>query len=449
MLARLETLPLTHLEQYIYFMHCPSHPWIGHTRLIFKGQIDARLLQNAIHIALKKHPLLSSMVISNKKKLYWKFIDNPSVEIPLLEGTECDSYPRVVDIELAKEIGIKVFLKHLNNQQSAVYLQVHHACCDGQGLSFFLQDLFIAYDKLHGNSIPSFPSPPLSELQHRAIDGPVTKRCQLLCKQLPGLAAIILLLVRNRQGISTKQIVSRNTATATPHHCERKLDRDITKNIALAARKLKVTSNDLLLRELMLAIGEWKQVNGFYDNNSWFKMMVPVTMRSRKDYHQTAINKFSMVMIERQHKAMLKPRRLLQRIQEDMNAIKRFELGYTFLFLLTLASYVPGGIRRLAHSDLFASSSVFSNLGKLFQRCPLPKQSGYLVVGPTQLIQVDALAVVSYPQCASFIASQYAGSLNINMVFNPYALDSTQSNDILDKFIERLKSTATQAVNAH
>jgi hypothetical protein len=212
--------------------------------------------------------------------------------------------------------------------------------------------------------------------------------------------------------------------------------------LAIAARALGVTANDLMLRELFFTIGEWTKANGFNGDNAWFRIAIPVSLRSLNEYNQSVRNRLSIVVLQRRHKTMLQYARLLELISDEMRFVKSQSLAHTLPLMLRWASWFPGGIRSFTRTRVSAASTVFSNLGKVFKRCPLPKESGLLCMGPTQLIQFDGLTAISYPQSASVFVSQYAGRMNINMSYHPGALNDAQAAEIMDRFVSGLKAVA-------
>lgn len=437
-----ELLPLTRFEQYIFHMDCPSHPWIVHARLQFQGIIERSILEEAIAIALKKHPLLQSIIVEKQSRLFWKHLKDFEPQVELLHSEDFDVYPDFAMMDMEKCPGLRVFLKRAN-LQSAVFVQWHHLCGDAQGMNSFLEDVFVAYDGLCSDW--ETPHSPLdfSKLGDRdECRLPLAKRCFLVLGQLPGLIATGLLLFRRFHHLTSPKNPGRGVAVQRPNVCHRSLDSVVFTRLVIAAREFGVTLNDLMLRELIFAFGKWKAVHGFTDGDSWLRIAVPISLRGSDETIRSMRNRISIVVLQRRQKTSLQYERLLGLISDEMNFIKKRKLGYTLRLLLKWASFFPRGIRCFARSELSSSSTVFSNVGRVFDDCALADASGELCLGPARLIQVDLLTVVSYPQVAACSVCYYAGRLNFSMSYQSSSLSEEQAAEIMDLFVGGLSLLA-------
>ena len=428
-------IPLTPIEKYIYFADQLGTPWNMYLKLIFEGQLDKPILAQAINTTLQRHSLLSSIVVKRHGMLHWQPIAKPKIEIEELNNSNLEDMPEAMPIDLRARPGLRVFIKY-EAYKTALFFHTHHACCDGQGFISFVWDLLWTYEQISEGLTPTAKPRNLERLKarYRITKSPKDLLLTAL-KQLPGIIATASCLFKPPQKI-TENIAKDCEATDKPFPQAHSfiLSSQQTRQLASQAKKMGVTVNAVLLRDLLTAVAKWKQAHGFDDETAWFRAMVPFSERTLKDYREQAFNKFSMVFIERKQKALRKRKRLLERLSEDFSLIKKLELNHTFLLILKIANRIPGGIQAIAKSSAFRSSMVFSNMGKLRPIQRFKNISGKYKVGACILEGIAYLPVIDRSQQFGVLANQYAGETYITAQFDPKALSDQQCIEILELF---------------
>jgi hypothetical protein len=215
-----------------------------------------------------------------------------------------------------------------------------------------------------------------------------------------------------------------------------------TVQLRQAALRRSVSLNDLLARDLFLALMHWRREQQLSDQD-WLRMMVPMNLRSSKDYKLPAANFVGLVFLDRRGVDSEDPDQLLASIHDEMALIKRNQLGLTFLFSLLVARWLPGGLRKQVHADRCTMSCVFTNVGKLLAYSPLPRRDGQLVVGDVQFESFQALVPVRPYNCTTFTAHQYARRLVLDLHYDPGVLTPSQARRIMELVADGTRASSS------
>jgi hypothetical protein len=163
-----------------------------------------------------------------------------------------------------------------------------------------------------------------------------------------------------------------------------------------------------------------------------------MNLRVPEDRLLPAANVVSSVFLDRKGEDCADPQQLLISIHDELELIRRNQLGLTFHFSLALCRLLPGGIRKTARAQQCPVSCVFTNVGKAMMRSPLPKSAsaGRLIVGDAILESFQGLIPIRPHSCLTFGTHQYARSLVLDVHYDSDALSSTQAQRLLDLFLE-------------
>jgi hypothetical protein len=167
-----------------------------------------------------------------------------------------------------------------------------------------------------------------------------------------------------------------------------------------------------------------------------------MNLRTLADRRLPAANVVSMVFLDRRARDMGDPQRLLDSIHGEMSLIKRRQLGLTFVLSLRVCQWLPGGLDRMTRANTCAATAVLTNLGAVFNRCPLPYRDGHLVAGEAVLQGVDGLAPLRPLTCAAIVLLIYAGHLRITLHYDSRVLTAMDARELIDDFAARLRQSA-------
>ena len=114
----------------------------------------------------------------------------------------------------------------------------------------------------------------------------------------------------------------------------------------------------------------------------------------------------------------------MSEIHDEMQLIKRRNLGLTFPYSLKLARLAPGGLRKATRKDECSMSLIFTNPGRLFVDSVLPRDhEGRLRVGNLILQKPELVSPLRPYNVMTFSAFHYAGQLGMAVNYDARVAD--------------------------
>lgn len=440
-----QALPLTAWEEFFIWEDRPAYPCSTFTRLRFSGRIDRRALEAAVQAIMPRHPLLISRLGMRRRRPVWVVQPGAMPQIVWAEGPTGQAFAATGRQDLRKEIGFKLFVVE-SHDSCEVTLQAHHACCDGAGIAVVVNDLLIAYGLATGMRSRKLQLPPLDpgRLTRRGAYGlTFWKLVKLLPRQMAGVLGVWRFFRRAPSPLLPHRARPDDDPSPAEFPATRShtFTREETAALHETARRRGVTANDLLTRDVFLALAEWRARHGGEDGDAWLRLMVPIDLRSPGDRLLPAANMVGSVFLDHRNREFADPGTLLDQIASDFRYIKDKRLGLIFIYSLHALGLLPGGLKRNARRDECTVSSIFSNTGKVLRRCPLPKQNGRLVAGDLILEQIEGVVPIRPYNCASFLANEYAGRLTMTLHYDPRPVGAAQADDLKATFARRVHAT--------
>ena len=393
-----------------------------------------------------RHPLFAATVQTGRGgRLRWVPVENPSPKIEWEAAPTGGPLPEGTHLDLRREIGVRFHVR-TDGTDSDVTVQFHHSCCDGVGFTLFIQELLVAYALACGNA-PKQAC--LAELDATKLVGRgrfglnFWKFLRMMPQQLVGLSGARQFLMR----VSTPVIPHRPAANdaplpkAYPAMVHYLFDRETTEQIRMASVRQGATRNDMLARDLFLALTEWRERHNIADDGNWLRMMIPMNLRSGEDRLMPAANIVSSVFLDRRKPDCADPARLLRGIHDEMDLIKRLRLGFTFVFSTALCRWLPGGLEKQIRKDKCTISCIFTNLGTILAHVPLACRDDRIVAGNVTLNDLDIVVPVRPYSCVTVAAAVYAHRLGVTLHYDPRPLTEQQANDLLEIFVQRIRES--------
>ena len=439
-----ELLPLTVLEKFLYWENRPSHPWTVFCKYQFDGQVDRQAFQQAADQALNRHVLLNSRVIRRNGRWYWHKLPEDKACIEWQVSSASESFPAVPYIDLSNRTGLQLIVVERGDQTDVIFC-VHHACCDGLGAGNYFRDLLINYANLktEPEDLVELPKLSLSAFKERGKFGMGWRKFfREIPKQLVGLAGAWQFVGRNPMPIlSHEPPPNGDPPTGFPHVMTAELDRKTTASIKKAAKANGCTTNDLLARDLFIAIDRWRSRRG-QNRKDWIRMLIPMDVRTKDARHLPASNYVSSIFLDRRGSDFDQPDQLLQSIMQEMRLIKNNNLGMTFLFSLKLLNLIPGRLKKSAKAHQCTNSCIFSNLDRQFLRLPFPKRNGKLVIGNLVLERAWTVAPLRPYSLATFMSLVYVGQLLFTLQFDARYIDQDSADELLQLWLDQIKTSS-------
>jgi hypothetical protein len=440
------SLPLTTMEEFLYWEDRPAYPWSCFVRLRFSGRLDRTAFEAAVRTVVARHPLFTAIVETDRRgRLRWAAVDNPSPKIEWETAPTGGPIPTGTHLDLRQEIGLRFHVR-TDETNTDVTMQFHHVCCDGAGFSLFVKEFLVAYALAYGNAPKRACLADLDpgKLVDRGRFGlTFWKLLQMMPKQLAGLLGARQFLMR----VPTPLVPHRVAANDAPlpkeypamvHHL---FDRDTTTKIRMESVRQGVTYNDLLARDLFMAISEWRTRHNIEDDGGWLRMMIPMNIRSSDDRQMPAANIISSVFLDRRKPDFADPDQLLRGIHEEMDLIKRLRLGYTFVFSTAIIRRLFGGLKKQVLADKCSISCIFTNIGTILAHVPLPRHDDNIVAGNVRLNDLDIVVPVRPYSCVTAAVAMYAHKLGVTLHYDPRPMSEQQANDLLDIFVRRIRES--------
>ncbi|MDH3718959.1 MAG: hypothetical protein OES79_12640, partial [Planctomycetota bacterium] len=345
--------------------------------------------------------------------------------------------------------GLRVSAQRSGTLTDLVF-QFHHSSCDAVGALRFIEDLLVIYAALVDTDAQPAGVRSIDErrLPERGQFG-LTRRKLLgmLHKQSVGLLGARQFLMRTPVPVQPIAIESAGAALpsdfpAAQAHIFSEME---TAALLAAARDAGTTVNNLLVRDLFLALGDFRLRRQLSDDHQWLRLSIPVNLRSQDDERLSAANVVSMIFLDRRPFEFGNELALLKGIDHEMRRIKKNQLGLTFPLSLRFTRSLPGSIsrmRRMSKKEICRGTAVLSNLVRPFIDAPLHRCDGKINAGGMILERIEFLPPVRPYTLAAFGALTYADRLHLALHFDQRGLATTEATELLKDFIGHISATA-------
>lgn len=435
-------IPLTHFEELMLHQDSSAYPASCFIRLQFQGRLLRDVFESAATTAISRHPLLHSIVEKQRRKYVWQ-VGVVAPEITWIEGEGLPN-DRIERLDITTKHGLHFHVR-LWEDRSEVLIHFHHSCCDGIAIYQVVRDLLMAYAaKFSNEQDAQLPAIDEAQLKTRASTGRRGRKyLSLLFWQAARLPNVLSFFSRTPATLVPHRTVHDNGSA--PHDFPALISHHFDKTTSAALKdKLQpgVLLNDLLTRDLFLAIRDFRKQQRTGKHNSWLRLMIPTNLRQPAQHRASAANMIGAVFLDRRASGMSDPDAMLREIRNEMDQIKRLELGHLFNLSLIAQGLVPGALKRAARPKRCCVTAVFTNIGRVLTRCPIPKVDGRLRAGNVVLLTTEAAAPITRNVCASFGVTWYAGRLTISLHYDSRALSSTAAEKMIDTFAKRIENSA-------
>jgi len=375
----IDGLPLVPMEKFFLNHDHPAHPMVFRVLLRFSGPVESSLFAAAFAAALKRQPLLSSVVDRHDSSPCWR----PVAALPGIQWRTGDAAAKelfrlpVAPIDVETNAGVRCIVCSTSTEgreELIVLAEFHHACCDGQGARQFLMDWVISYHhRVRGTTWKTLPlnADQLLERSHyRTLQRPV------------GTWEGFRNLYVTVRGRTAHLPASSLETSGTEHLLERVFSLEETVRFRAQLKLRGDRLNDL---GLAAAFVTFSRSFPNQCRNRWLTVMHPVDLRWPSDKRTPACNRVGVTFLRRRPADCDDPRHLLESVRQEMRYIKERYLGAEFLRGLAALDRSPWLLDRIQRGGWFTPTLQFTYLGNTTRI--LPDE----IVGPGGLVRIADL----------------------------------------------------------
>ncbi len=429
---------LTPFEEYLLAEDRENYPcWIV-VDFIFDGRFARDSLQLAFEKVLARHPLLRSVLKKTWRGLAWQEDSSWRPQIEWIEGIAPGEWPNWTRFDLYKEPGFRLAVIDRNGQTEMI-CHFHHAICDGKALRDLLYDILNHYAISLGQSVETAVLRPEIFGDRNRFGNGWIDRLKALPAQFLGLFFTWRYRRRKISPLSeSPSIDSAKLPAGYPALISRRVPESKFRKVRDEAKSLKVSVNDLFLRNLFYAIGQWKKAKEEGQPEDWIRIVVPVDMRKPVDRFLSAANVTSVVSLDRRLRSLGNREKLLQRAHEDMDWVKNKGIRFAFWTWLRLCKFKPQGIQRFSHRSGCQGTIILANHCKLLTRSPLRNKDRKIVVPGAVLLDMKMVSPIRPGTTAALVVGTYAENLCADLHYDPRFHSVEEAAKLLDLFMEQI-----------
>ena len=444
--ADLFPLPLAPFERYMHQDDTADYPMSIVVIIQLKGNLHKDPFAESVLFALKRHPLLMSLVAKIRGKgPCWVPVESPQVQIDWREsGSLPDSTPKPID--LTREIGLRISVDHWPNS-SEVLFEFHHACVDGAGGIQFIGDVLGRYGQLTADD--GAETPELEPVQFDRLPARTTYSTSadekpaksVSCPMMLGRRLLKLLRRGPVPLASSRRRKPIGTKLDFPAIVSRTFDRPDLQRLKVVAAQRSVELNDLYLLEMFQTIRAWNQKYGRGQDHNWLRIGMPTSLRTPLHDGMPAANVVSFMFLTRRAGDCNQPDELLAGIKRQTSLTVNDRLGRFLAFGLKYVLKVPGLLWLLLRFNRCFCSVILTNVGEVRRhfRGRFPLKQGKCVAGNVTLEALIGSPPVRPNTRVSSSVGTYGGSLFINMHCDPLSFTQEQAEEFTDLYVDRLQ----------
>ncbi|MCC6510189.1 MAG: DUF1298 domain-containing protein [Pirellulaceae bacterium] len=452
-------------EELMMMQDSPAYPCVICVRLELSSRLDRDRFHLAIDRWISRHPLLGALLETRWGRDYWRLNSAESARcVRWFTQEEPPAWPDQYYINLYQRCGLSIDVYQADAEACqevpgcVVLMQVHHALSDGLGCLQAVHDLLAIYQAVDGQTELALPKLEPHKLKQRNFFGlTMSKVCQLLPRQLVGLAGVRQYLMRRPvplAGYSVELKKSLNAESSIPIEVSSfRCSRELTQALRYQARFERVTLNDLLTACIFDACAQYRQQQtpglGVDQEQQWLRIMVPMNLRdAQSDETQSACNIVSCVFLDRTGHQIGDRPALLKGIHDEMQLIKHNRLALLFIWSLWVRKMFSlrfkRGPRRAVWPGRCPTSLVFSNMGKLFDSSPYLGSDQRLTFGDVTVERCDVLAPLAPMVGVAITVGQYAGQLTFCLRYDPRVIQPSQAHELRQLISQRIEQNVPQ-----
>ena len=330
--------------------------------------------------------------------------------------------------------------------RSDLIVQVHHAACDGIGSLDFLADLLTMYANcLSGTQTYRLRQLKTEQFKQRGQFG-VTfwKWFRAPCFTISAVVRAVRFSTRKPVSLMPQRPGYGDSRLPAdyPEGCFHRFSREESIAIQTVAGKSGRPINNLLSRDLFLALDRWRSSEGYAGADDWLRIVIPTSLRTLAQRTMPVANLVSNLYLDCQASDLKNPDKTLVKIDREIELLKRSRLGLMFLNIFGILERFPRLFRKTVGRDRCWGTMLLTNLGPVLANCFLPRRDGCLELADLLLDNVEMLPGIPAYQCVNFSVSLYGGRLSLGMSYDSRVITAERARNLLDCFVAQICQSA-------
>ncbi len=441
--ASLLPLEFTPFEYYYYLDDGPSYPTTFPVELHFIGELDRQRFERALTEAIQRHPLLHARVDDSGRLPRWV---SAASEAPCLDwgpGGAPLAYPAGGALDLRKQTGLRTWVRS-GSESARVVFEFHHACCDGLAGLQFVQDFLGLYRAASGGEPASLRLLEPNVLRQRGAIASDGSRAPSIWGGVRDawytLKVWAAILFRAPRVLAAPPRTPNSSKREPLAFDIETLSLEESSDLRQAAKRQRTTTNDLLLRDMLLVLRSWN-LEHRGPAKGRLRINVPVSVRTRAEAAMPAANRIGYGFVTATMAEANDPEQLLDVVQAETARIKNWKLALYFLGGVAFARNIPGLLPWAMRRRRSFATAVLSNVGRYVADPTSSKLGDPWTCGDLTLEWIGGVPPVRPLTRAAVIVIDYAGRTSLCLRTDPHYFDAAASKKLLDQFAAQVRRT--------
>lgn len=435
-------LPLVPFESMALYDTWPDYPMSCGAIFSFRGEINREAFDQAVANAVQRHPLIQA---NTRRKGLGRVWVASEVEFKTrwLGSEEACDFAACHPYDLRKENPARLWVQQ-RDREAKIFVEFHHACCDGHGGMSFMDDVLAGYHAVIHRKPFDLPPMDLNRLRNRGKfqKGKETWR-QFFDGHADDLRRSLYSLLQRPQPVAhadRSAFLCRQT-WSYDRLVTRTFDTAFYKQLRAEAVNQSATLNDILIARLFRSVQKWNQQGGS-KSNGWLTLLIPVNLRNRADLQMPMANRLSYALLSRRNKDIASPMSELTRsVSEETRKMRHLQTPKRLL--QKFAWMQQTGLWPVVFSPRRClASTVFSNLGDPTRRfrTRYPRRDGEIQIGNLSMTRFEGTTALRPLTRAGVFLNTYANRITISTRLDPNHFTKMDAESFLDAFAAEIGS---------
>ena len=441
---RLFPLHMTSFEHYMFVDDRPAHPMTFVVQLHMSGQLDREIFADAVKASLTRHPLLTAIIGPGKGgKDCW--IKAPGLK-PFLDygpPNKTIEFPNGEFIDLRKETGLRIFVRH-DNENAVITTQFHHATCDGIGSYQYLGDLLYEYAVQTGaTDLPTPPDLPYKRLKDRGRISYDMNNFRLPNGKLMKTWDESLRFMK-MSNVALKPEKKKTSGYRASFPCIESIefDKDRYKQLRHAAQAKGQIINDMLLEKLFITLSQWESKSSWLSQRKHVCVMMPMNLRAPSDNDISACNAVSQAFVRYHRNALKDDKTFRSALGHEVLKLKHERERIPFMHMMAGGHYFyPKTLKFCLDFKKCLATAILSNTGDPTKQflTNFPKEGGQLRCGNLLLTDVGGVPPMRPGTNATISIFTYKRMLKICVRCDPNQFSKEDTQALLKMYVDNIQ----------